>query len=59
MIMGLCAFPASFLAGLLWDRFGRAVPFLLSLALTAAAGILLVFVKETAKFCPKEPNSGQ
>jgi MFS family permease len=59
MVVGLCALPASFLAGLLWDRFGRAVPFLLSLALTAAAGILLVFVKETAKFCPKEPNSGQ
>jgi MFS family permease len=49
MVIGLCALPASFLAGLLWDRFGRAVPFLLSLALTVGAAVLLLFVKETAK----------
>jgi MFS family permease len=49
MVIGLCALPASFLAGLLWDRFGRAVPFLLSLALTVGSAVLLLFVKETAK----------
>jgi MFS family permease len=49
MVVGLCALPASFLAGLLWDRFGRAVPFLLSLVLTVGSSVLLLFVKETAK----------
>jgi MFS family permease len=46
MIVGLSALPASFLAGVLWDRIGISAPFVLSLALTAAAGVLLVFVKE-------------
>jgi MFS family permease len=59
MVIGLCALPASFLAGLLWDHFGRTVPFLLSLALTAVAGLLLIFVKETANFCPIPPNGGK
>ncbi len=46
MIIGLCAFPASFLAGLLWEKFGAAVPFAVSLVLTAAAAAALVFVRE-------------
>jgi MFS family permease len=46
MIVGLCALPASFLAGILWDRIGISAPFILSMALTAAACGLLVFVKE-------------
>ena len=46
MIAGLCALPASFLAGILWDRMGMSAPFILSLTLTAAACGLLVFVKE-------------
>lgn len=46
MIVGLCAFPASFLAGLLWEKCGPAVPFAVSLFLTAAAAGTLVFVKE-------------
>ncbi|MBN2207554.1 MAG: MFS transporter [Candidatus Aminicenantes bacterium] len=46
MVVGLCALPASFLAGLLWDRFGMTAPFLTSLILTAAAGALLPFVRE-------------
>jgi MFS family permease len=54
MVIGLCALPASFLAGLLWDRFGRAVPFLLSLALTVGAGVVLFFVKEKAKNSKQE-----
>jgi len=59
MAMGLCAFPASFLAGFLWDRFGRPVPFVLSLVLTAVAGLLLVFVRETADSCPAPANQGE
>jgi len=49
MVIGVCAFPASMAAGLLWDRMGRQAPFLLSLGLTAAAAFLLVFVKGTKK----------
>jgi MFS family permease len=46
MIIGLCAFPASFLAGLLWDRFGLIAPFAVSLGLTALGTFGLAFVKE-------------
>jgi MFS family permease len=45
MVVGLMAMPASLLAGLLWDRVGRHVPFILSLGLTAVAATLLLFVK--------------
>jgi MFS family permease len=46
MIIGFCALPASFIAGLLWERFGMFVPFYFSLGLTAVAGVLLLFVQE-------------
>ena len=46
MVIGLCALPASFIAGLLWDRIGMNVPFYLSLILTVIASVLLIFVKE-------------
>ncbi len=46
MITGLCALPASLIAGLLWVNFGKFVPFYLSLGLTTAAALLLLFVKE-------------
>jgi MFS family permease len=46
MIIGLCALPASFIAGLLWESFGAFAPFYLSFALTALSSLLLVFVKE-------------
>jgi MFS family permease len=49
MVIGLCAFPASLVAGLLWDRLGSRAPFYLSLGLTAVAAVLLLFVKETRK----------
>ena len=49
MVIGLCALPASMLAGFLWDKAGRQVPFYLSLGLTAAAALLLLFVKETRR----------
>ncbi len=45
MVTGLCAFPASFLAGVLWEIFGRQAPFYLSLLLTGISAIMLIFVK--------------
>ena len=49
MAIGLCALPASLIAGLLWDKLGREAPFHLSLGLTAVAALLLLFVKETRR----------
>ncbi len=46
MVVGLCAFPASFLAGIFWDRISSTAPFYLSLGLTAMSLIMLFFVKE-------------
>jgi len=46
MVVGLAALPASLLAGFLWDKAGRQVPFIVSLGLTALAALLLLFVKE-------------
>lgn len=45
MVTGLCAFPASLIAGLLWDQAGMNMPFILSIALTATALLLLPFVR--------------
>jgi MFS family permease len=52
MIMGLCALPASLMAGLLWENFGVVVPFAVSLVLTGISGVGLLFVKE------KRPAAG-
>jgi MFS family permease len=52
MIIGLCALPASSLAGLLWEKWGRSAPFCISLALTAISFLLLVFVKEKSTNWP-------
>ena len=49
MVIGLAALPASLLAGVLWDKAGRQVPFVVSLGLTAVAAVLLVFVRETRR----------
>lgn len=46
MVTGLCALPASFLAGLLWDQVDSHAPYAFSLALTLVSALLLVFVKE-------------
>ena len=46
MVIGLSAFPASLLAGVLWDKAGRTTPFFVSLGLTAVAALLLIFVRE-------------
>ena len=49
MLIGLIALPSSLIAGILWDNIGLKAPFVLSLALTFVALILLFFVRE-----PKE-----
>jgi MFS family permease len=46
MVIGLCALPASFIAGVLWDTMGFLVPFYVSLILTIISGIMLFFVKK-------------
>ena len=46
MVIGLCAFPASLVAGLLWDKVGLFAPFAVAVGLTAAAAVMLVFVRE-------------
>lgn len=49
MVVGLCALPASVIAGLLWISFGKAAPFYLSLAATIVSLALLMLVKENKK----------
>lgn len=46
MVIGLCALPASFIAGVLWEGFGMSAPFYFSLILTIISGFMLVFVKK-------------
>ena len=47
MVIGLCALPASLIAGILWDSIGIETPFYLSLDLTIVSSVLLLlFVKE-------------
>jgi MFS family permease len=48
MIVGLCALPASVIAGLLWVSFDKFTPFYFSLGLTILATVLILFVKESA-----------
>jgi MFS family permease len=46
MAIGICALPASLIAGFLWDKINMHAPFYLSLVLTLAACALLIFVRE-------------
>jgi MFS-type transporter involved in bile tolerance (Atg22 family) len=49
MVVGLCALPASLIAGWLWDKMGKTAPFSISIFLTVLSGVLLIFVKEKAR----------
>jgi len=49
MSIGLCALPASLIAGILWDKISPTAPFILSLGLTILAFTILLFVKENKK----------
>ncbi|MEW6515416.1 MAG: MFS transporter [candidate division FCPU426 bacterium] len=44
MVMGLCAFPASFLAGLLWDRIDPSAPLWWAMGLGLLASLVLLRV---------------
>ena len=46
MVTGLCALPASMVAGLLWDKTSMFMPLFLSLGLTIISTVMLMFVKE-------------
>jgi len=46
MIVGLCALPSSLVAGYLWDSYGKFAPLSISLGLTLAATVMLLFVRE-------------
>ncbi|MBI4777999.1 MFS transporter [Candidatus Desantisbacteria bacterium] len=62
MIVGLCALPASFIAGILWDKINIFMPFYFSIILTIVSIIMLIFVKEEMRpeddlvKMPKESN---
>jgi MFS family permease len=51
LVIGLISFPASLMAGLLWDSYGFTAPFLLSFVLICAAALVLLSVKEE-RFAP-------
>ncbi len=46
MVIGLCALPASLIAGLLWEKVSLFMPFYCSLALTVIASLMLLLVRE-------------
>ncbi len=46
MAIGICALPASLIAGFLWDKINMQAPFYLSLGLSLIACLMLLFVKE-------------
>ncbi|HPR42100.1 MAG TPA: MFS transporter [Candidatus Methanofastidiosa archaeon] len=48
MVIGLCALPASLIAGILWDKVCMSMPFYFSLVLTVSSILMLVFVNEPA-----------
>lgn len=48
MVTGLCALPASFIAGLLWETMGMNTPFFFGFGMTLISGIFLIFWKKPA-----------
>jgi MFS family permease len=52
MVVGLCAFPSSFVAGLLWYQLDTTAPLYLSLVLTALSSAMLLFVEEKRNNAP-------
>lgn len=46
MAVGICALPASLIAGVLWDKINMQAPFYLSLLLSLMACVMLYFVRE-------------
>jgi MFS family permease len=46
MAIGICALPASLIAGLLWEEIDPSIPLFFSLGLTVLATVMLLFVRE-------------
>jgi MFS family permease len=46
MVVGLCALPASIIAGILWEKINHLMPFYFSLALTIISSSMLLVVRE-------------
>jgi MFS-type transporter involved in bile tolerance (Atg22 family) len=46
--IGICALPASLIAGFLWDNINMQASFYLSLVLSLVACFMLLFVKENS-----------
>lgn len=46
MVIGICTLPASFIAGMLWEKVSLFMPFYFSLALTVFSSIMLLAVRE-------------
>ena len=52
MIIGLCALPASLIAGIFWDNISLLTPLYFSIGLTVVSAILLLLIKEEkTNFC--------
>lgn len=49
MVIGLCALPASLVAGFLWESYSVMVPFYFSMVLSLVAVVLMGFIKENRK----------
>lgn len=49
MAIGLCALPASLIAGLIWDKIGLEAPFYLSFVLTVVSMCILMFITPPRK----------
>ena len=50
MVTGVCALPASFLAGVLWEKWGAPAPFIFSFVLTLTGIAMLAFVPDTKRY---------
>jgi len=59
MVTGLCALPASFGAGYIWDHWGAVAPFSVSGVLTVVATLMLIFVREKKISKPLVINDGE
>ena len=46
MVVGLCALPASVIAGMLWEKVSLSMPFYFSLAVTIISSLMLLVVRE-------------
>lgn len=46
LVIGLCALPASLIAGLLWDNLGKEATLIFSITVSVISSIVLYFIKE-------------